>query len=261
MTASVPEEPPSRVRAPAGADVHAWWAPLDPGPARLGALAALLAPDERQRAGRFVYDRDRRAYVAARGRLREILGRYLGRAPERVHFEYGARGKPELRGDTSIQFNVSHSGAWAVIAVARGRRVGVDVEAVRPLADADLVADRWFSAREAAAYQALPVEARTEAFFACWTRKEAFIKALGDGLSYPLDAFDVPVRPGTPAALLATRDPTVSAADWSLVDVPAPSGYLAAVAVEGAGGCLLGGPGAPPALGGPDFFTLPALHS
>lgn len=227
-----------------GRDIRVWWVPLDPDADRLGALRGFLDSVERARVARFRYDRDRRAFVAARGGLREILGARLGVRPEAVRFRYGARGKPEVEGG-GVRFNLSHAGRWAVVAVAHSRRVGVDVEPVRVLPDADAIAERFFSDREVAAYRALPAAARPEAFFACWTRKEAFIKALGDGLRYPLDAFDVPVDPAAPGALLDIRDPAFRTDDWELRDVPAPLGYRAALVAEGSGWHLLDADGAP----------------
>jgi 4'-phosphopantetheinyl transferase len=183
-----------------------------------GAAAALLSADERQRAARFVFERDRRRYAAARARLRQLLGERLGVAPESLQFVYSPHGKPALArrpGQRDLRFNLSHCGDVAAYAFAEGREVGVDVEAVRPLPGADEVAMRFFSHRERAAYLRLAASARPQGFFDCWTRKEAFVKALGHGLSHPLEAFDVSLTPG-----------------WTISSfVPGP-GLVGAVAVQ-----------------------------
>jgi 4'-phosphopantetheinyl transferase len=164
-----------------------------------GPLARLLSADEGERAGRFAFERDRRRYVVARARLRQLLGERLGAAPESLRFVYHAHGKPALArcpGQRDLRFNVSHCGEVAAYAFADGREVGVDIEEVRALPDADALAMRFFSPDERAAYLSLPRQARPRGFFNCWTRKEAFVKALGAGLSQPLDAFDVSRAPG-----------------------------------------------------------------
>jgi 4'-phosphopantetheinyl transferase len=141
-------------------------------------LLQSLSPDERARAARFRFERDRRRFVAGRGALREILGEALGRPPSSIAFAYGPQGKPRLAAD-EIQFNVSHSEGLGLIAVAGDRRVGVDIERVRAKGSGMDVAKRFFSRAEVATLRALPRGLRTEAFFACWTRKEAYIKARG----------------------------------------------------------------------------------
>lgn len=194
----------------------------------------LLAPDEEERAGRFHFDRDRRRYVVARGLLRVILGQYLRRAPASLHFRYGAHGKPHVAApEVALQFNLSHAGDVVLYAVTRRRRVGIDVERLDRLEDIASLALRVFSAREQAVFRRLPPEKRRAAFFACWTRKEAFIKAIGDGFSFPLEAFDVTVAPETPAALLRTRTDPEAAARWQMHDLAPGAGYAAALAVEG----------------------------
>lgn len=209
--------------------VHVWRASLDPAPERTDALADLLAPDERDRAARCRFSRDRRQFIAGRGQLRLVLSRYLGCAPDVIAFSYGPQGKPEVE---SLSFNVSHAGGIALYAVSRSRRVGVDVERLRDVSYADEVVERFFSACEAAAYRTLAREARAEAFATCWTRKEAFIKAVGTGLSYPLSAFDVTVRPDEPARLLAVRGREGPARRWQMEILPVGSGYTATVAAD-----------------------------
>ena len=185
-------------------------------------LAQCLSDAERLRAGRFVFERDRRRFIVGRARLRRLLALRLGTRADLVELDYGRRGKPRLAGgfaESDLRFNVSHCGDVALYAFSSGREIGVDVEAVRELRDADGVAARFFSCRENEAYLALDPRDRPLGFFHCWTRKEAFVKALGDGLHFPLDAFDVSLAPGEPARILRVADVAGSACGWTLHDV------------------------------------------
>ena len=180
---------------------------LDQTQSQIQSFLHTLAADEQARAERFHFERDREHFIVARGVLRAILGRYLNRAPERLSFCYGAHGKPALAGEAgadAIRFNVSHSHGVALYAVTRGREVGIDLERIRFDLAVLEIAERFFSRREVATLRTLPTEAQRQAFFRCWTRKEAYIKARGEGLSLPLDQFDVSLAPGEPAALLGT---------------------------------------------------------
>jgi 4'-phosphopantetheinyl transferase len=220
----------------AGGEVHLWRASLEQTPDALRQLHATLAPDESAKAARYHFRRDRDHYVAARGLLRRLLGLYLARAPASLQFSYGAYGKPALDAAPDaedLRFNVSHSHELALYAFARGREVGIDIEHMRVELAGDDIAARFFSATEVRMLHALPAEARTHAFFNCWTRKEAYIKARGEGLSHPLDAFDVSLTPGEPAALLGTRGDQRELARWSLHALDAGEGYAAAVAIQG----------------------------
>ena len=159
-------------------------------------LRALLSPDEQERAARFVFREDRRRYIVARARLRQLLGERLRVSPEKIELQYGAAGKPALAASHGeLRFNLSHCEDVAVYAFADAAEVGVDVEAVRRLDDADEIAMRVFSPRERAAYLRLPEGERAWGFFRCWTRKEALVKALGSGLSQPLEDLDVSPAP------------------------------------------------------------------
>jgi 4'-phosphopantetheinyl transferase len=215
-------------------EVAVWRISLEQSPARLGELAELLTQDETARAQRFYFERDRIKFTIARGALRIILARYLNAAPASLTFSYGAQGKPALTGEQAwLNFNLSHSGMLALCAVAQGRRLGVDIECERALNDAEAIAQQNFSAAEVAVFRALPMSLRNAAFFNCWTRKEAFIKAIGQGLSYPLDKFDVTLRPAEPARFLNIANDSVETARWTLrALMPAP-GYTAALACEG----------------------------
>jgi 4'-phosphopantetheinyl transferase len=208
---------------------------LDLSPESVVELARLLSDAERQRASRFAFDRDRRRFTVARARLRELLAARLGVQPQNVAFRYGVHGKPALAhgfADSKLCFNVSHSEDIAVYAFALDREVGIDVEAVRPLVDADAVAARFFSRQENEAYSALDPHDRPLGFFYCWTRKEAFIKAIGDGLSYPLDCFDVSLAPGQPAKILRVGDRFGADCGWTMEAFSPAPGFVAAVATE-----------------------------
>lgn len=216
-------------------EVHVWRVWLNPATGEVEALHRTLSAGERERAGRFYFAKDRRRFIVARGSLRAILGDYLHLAPERVRFAYGTRGKPALAGDLeagALRFNVAHSHELALIAATRGREIGVDVERLRSIADWSPITRRFFSPLEVATLSGLPTGLQPEAFFAVWTRKEAYIKARGDGLSLPLDEFDVSVAPDEPAALLSTPGNEDGARRWSLRALTPAPGYAAAIAVE-----------------------------
>ena len=196
---------------------------------------ALLGSEERERAHRFHFPEDWRRYVYGRGLLRWLLGIYLGLDPAALKFTYSEHGKPELAAGISprpLHFNLSHSGAKLLLAFAWDRRVGVDVEQITGNRDLEQIANRFFSPAERAALRALDADTRKEAFYLCWSRKEAFLKAMGGGLSMPLDQFDVALHPGQPAALLATRPDSEEASRWEMHGLDVGSGYAAAVVVE-----------------------------
>lgn len=217
-------------------DVHVWRAALDVELAYIRRLEGMLSEDERARADRFYFEKDRDRFVAAHGLLRSILGRYLELSPDHLQFVYGDYGKPALAGQSGVQgicFNMSHSEGLGLYVVTRGREVGIDVEHRRPNFATRDVAEKFFSPREVATLFGLPESLQSEAFFNCWTRKEAYIKARGMGLSLPLDQFDVSLVPGEPAALLHTSDDPMETSRWCLQElVPAPD-YAAALAVAG----------------------------
>jgi 4'-phosphopantetheinyl transferase len=190
----------------------------------------LLDPDELSRANRFHFEKDRKHFVVARGFLRVLLGRYLDSDPKQLKFTYGAYGKPAL-GEGLLRFNMSHSHGLALYALTEGRDIGVDVEYMRADFTSDDIARRFFSPFEVETLCGLPAEERVASFFRCWTRKEAYIKATGRGLSQPLDGFDVTLGPGDSAALLRTEDG--SHKRWSMANVEVGPGYAGALAVEG----------------------------
>lgn len=231
--------PPAPANCRLAADeVQVWCASLEPPPEVFGTLAEVLCEGERRRAERFHFARDRKRFTAGRGILRTILGRHLGLEPSRLHFAYGPQGKPALAGTAAgsdLQFNLSHSADLALVAVTLGREIGVDLEYARALPDADEIARRTFSRREVADLRALPPEERTAGFFACWTRKEAYIKARGEGMTRPLDLFSVSVAAREPARLLEVLDRPEDVEHWSFRALDPAPGYAAALAVSGHG--------------------------
>jgi 4'-phosphopantetheinyl transferase len=196
----------------------------------------ILSSDEAARAARYRFQVDRQRYAISRGVLRTILGSYLRIDPVCIAFSYSAREKPSLssvHAESGITFNISHSGEVTLLAFTRNRDIGVDVEEIGRKSDLEAIARRFFSAHEQKQLFALPPEARSEAFFRCWTRKEAYIKATGDGLSLPLSQFDVSIAPGDCDALIATRPDATEAARWSMREIPAGAGYIGALCVRG----------------------------
>lgn len=218
-------------------DVHVWRASLETPAHVVACLRELLSPDEHARADRFHFAIDRQHFIVARGYLRKILARYIGIGPAGIRFSYAENGKPRLAspiGQTQLlNFNLAHSGGLALYAFTRIGEIGIDLEHVRPDFTGEDTARRFFSTNEVTCLSKLPESARHEAFFNCWTRKEAFIKAIGIGLSLPLDQFDVTLAPAEPAALLRTRWDESEAARWSLKSIDIGPGYVAAVAVGG----------------------------
>lgn len=217
--------------------VHVWGAVLSLADSQVAALARLLTDDEQARAAGFHFARHRCRFIVARGVLRLLLGQYLGMPPQHVRFIYGPQGKPALApqcGGDLWRFNLSYSDDLALYAFTRQRQLGIDVEKIQPaFAATGGIAERFFAPREVAALRSLPVTQQTAAFFACWSRKEAYIKARGLGLSLPLDSFEVSLRPHEPAALLHTAEGPSETARWSLRTLHPAPGYAAALMVEG----------------------------
>lgn len=217
-------------------EIHIWRAALDIPITTIQKLFNTLSIDEIARAERFRFDRDRRRFIVGRGILRKILGCYLSVDPSRLQFRYKKNGKPRLAhtsGNKPINFNISDSEGLALFAFTRDREIGVDVEQILDISEMDQIVERFFSLREHAVFRALPESERKEAFFNCWTRKEALVKAMGDGLSWPLDTFDVSVAPGEPARLIRMEGDSKAASRWSIHDLKPAPGFAAAFAVEG----------------------------
>lgn len=197
---------------------------------RLPGLRSLLVQEERARADRFRFERHRRRHIITWSAVRRLLGAYVGRDPATLELAYGHQGKPSLADDPSLEFNLSHSHDLALFAVGRGGALGIDVESVRALPKADEIARRFFSRRELEAYRAQPAAERPRAFFACWTRKEALVKALGEGLFLSLDRFDVSLARDEPARIVAIESSEEKARGWSLWSIEPRAGFIGALA-------------------------------
>ncbi len=199
--------------------VHVWRVGLDPGEATLKSVSSVLSAEEDVRAARFRFERHRRRFIVGRAVLRAIMGCYLDLPSKMVEFTYGPRGKPSVRqpGRKAICFNVSHSADLMVLAAGVDRDIGIDIEFVREMSDMDQVAENCFSETELTTYRALHEEERRQAFFRCWTRKEAYVKALGDGLSAPLDSFDVSLAPGQIPQFVNVRHDPAESSRWKMI--------------------------------------------
>ena len=217
------------------AEAHLWVVALDHVPERLPDFRSILSADEQERAGRFLKDADARHYMAARASLRILLGAYAGIEPEQLRFVYDAFGKPGLASDAPLdspRFSVSHSGGLGLFGFVRECRIGVDVERVRADVDVEHLAKRHFSQNEFEKLRSLPSERRLDAFFRCWTRKEAYLKGRGEGMSYGLDRFEVSFAPDEPLAILRADDDPNVFHRWTLEHLTPAPGYLGAAAVE-----------------------------
>jgi 4'-phosphopantetheinyl transferase len=210
-------------------EVHIWLAWLDVDAQERTRLTSYLSADEVSRAARLVFPRDRDYFIVARGRLRELLGKYLHCSPDAVQFKTGHYGKPSLLDDREpLRFNLSHSHGLALYGFCTGRELGIDTEKIRPGFAGEGIAERYFSPAEQRDLAELPKELRDTAFFLCWTRKEAYIKAHGDGLQIPLDSFAVSLKPDEPERLRS-----VDSDRWSMRSfAPAPE-FVAAIIAEG----------------------------
>ena len=217
-------------------EVHVWRASLNCTAAQVEILKHTLMTEELRRAERYRFQKDREHFIVARGLLRTILGCYLNTEPHQLRFCYGTHGKPALEvepGEDTISFNLSHSHELALFAVSRGREVGIDLEYIQAHLADDRIAERFFSPREIELLRGLPKDVQREAFFIFWTRKEAFIKATGEGLSLPLNRFEVSLVPAKPIVLLSANGDHQETFRWSLQPLAAGSGYAAALCVEG----------------------------
>jgi 4'-phosphopantetheinyl transferase len=218
-----------------GEEVHIWLASLDVADPVLAELADTLSPEEESRAQRFHFERHRSDYRASHGILRDILARYLPLAPAEIRFITSAKGKPMLAAGQSgadLQFNLSHSGRLALYGITVGRPIGVDVEQMRENLVPEEIAARFFSARENAALRALPPAQQRVAFFNGWTRKEAYLKACGEGLGLDTATVEVTLAPCEAVRFIGLPGPSETAARWALIALGLPEGYAGAVAVE-----------------------------
>lgn len=216
-------------------DVHVWRAGLERPASQIQAFWQTLSQEEQQRASRLKIQIHQTHFIVARGILRAILSRYLHVEPHQLHIRLGPHGKPYLSTpsrEASLSFNLTHSKGLALYAVSHGRQVGIDVEADRPPHfDYNRIAKRILTAREEALFNTLSPTEQRQAFFTCWTRKEAYIKARGKGLSFPLKHITVSVLPGEPAALLDVQGDPRETDRWSMCELSPGPGYTAALVV------------------------------
>jgi len=213
-------------------DIHIWYCDFDLNRDKVEYYSSLLSEDEKQKASRFKFKKDEVCYIISRGILRLLIGSYLRINPKDLNFKYTSFGKPFLTFENQLKFNVSHSGKMATFAFFKDKEVGVDIEKVKDDFDVLELAQNFFSKTEIIALEKQSKEELSKAFFRCWTRKEAFIKAEGSGLSFPLDKFAVSLDDDYKADLLETEFNPAEKEDWSLSSfVPAPS-YLGAIAVK-----------------------------
>jgi 4'-phosphopantetheinyl transferase len=218
-------------------EVHVWFAELDKPEICVHQFEEILSIDERQKAGRFAFKRDRINFIIAHGVLRTIIGRYfLSVEPSKLKFCYGVRGKPYLSekfANGELSFNQADSNGMVLYAFAKNREVGIDIEYMRPIADAQQIVDGSFSEYERIAYNSLPEGEKHGAFYKCWTRKEAFIKAIGEGLYFLLDRFDVSISPDRPAKIISINGKSNDASSWALFDIEVKQDFAAAFSCEG----------------------------
>lgn len=218
---------------PVAGMVDVWATGLNSSYEELEHFRNVLSPGERDRAARFHFEEHRTRYIAGHGRLRHLLGRYLSRPAAAIEFEPGKNGKPRLAGEivaSGLEFNLSHSNEMALIAIA-AQPVGIDLEHVRPLSDANELVQRFFSKGEAAAYSVMPEDQKPLGFFRLWTRKEAWLKATGEGITNLLDEVEVSFLPGEPPRLLRLPERWSGDIDWSLAHFDPEPGYIGALAI------------------------------
>ncbi len=225
----------SRLHPPGEREAQVWIGSVASAAGCIGQFQELLSDDENARASKFRFEKNRHEFVVGRGMLRTLLASYLDTSAAKLRFTYSEHGKPRLHDaekNGTLTFNLSHSDGVILCAFARDHKIGVDVEKMREDFSVEEIAERFFSDGERNTLRTVPVEHRRQAFFNCWTRKEAYIKARGEGLALPLHQFDVSLSPGQPAALLSTRPDTDEASRWWLHDLEVSRGYAAALAVK-----------------------------
>ncbi len=215
--------------------IHVWRASLEIKKKDIQVFKRLLTPDEKERADRFCFEKDQANFITGRAILRTLLGRYTNQSPADIKFKYNSYGKPLLKKQVQsppFNFNLSHSGGKVLYAFSRGIPLGIDLEKMKPDIDFAAIAQRFFSHGEVSSLFSLKKSDRVEAFYACWTRKEAFIKAMEMGLSLELDKFNVSLRPGEPARLISIKSQNQNTRNWSLYDLNVFRGFKACLAVR-----------------------------
>jgi 4'-phosphopantetheinyl transferase len=216
-----------------GADVHVWVVRSEASPSSVQGLSATLSPDEKKRSESFRFEHLKTRFCISRGLLRCFLGAYLATPPRDIRLSYGRYGKPSVAGVEAFQFNLAHSEDVIVYAFGFGSALGVDVEHIRDLEDIEAIARHFFSAEEAADLGSVELQKRLDAFFACWTRKEAYIKATGEGLSASLSTFRVAFRPNEAPSFVHIDGSALEARSWSLYSLRPNDGYIGALAFRG----------------------------
>jgi 4'-phosphopantetheinyl transferase len=214
-------------------EAHIWRADLKANECFQSSFLKLLSPDEKNRAQKFRFAKDNRNFIIARGILRSLIGKYLEINPAEISFQYSEFGKPGIADNNTLQFNISHSQNMALFAFTTKFNVGVDVEFVNPDIEVKDIAAKFFSTNEIMNLLALPEKQQALGFFNCWTRKEAFIKAVGEGLSFPLDKFEVSLEPNKPAKLLATDWQPDDVSKWSIYSMSPGENFVGSLAIEG----------------------------
>lgn len=216
-------------------EVHVWAVSLGVTASALEALAASLSSDEMGRAGKFKFEKHRNRFIAGRGVLREILGEYLQAKAVTLRFDCSANGKPALAAEfasAGVHFNLAHSEDMALVAVTRVGPIGVDIECIRPVNEMDELVARFFSARETVLFQRLRPDEKAAAFFNLWTRKEALLKATGEGITRSLSLVEVSFLPGEPARLLAIAGDASRAAEWAVCELSPAPGFIGTFAIK-----------------------------
>jgi 4'-phosphopantetheinyl transferase len=237
MSASCPTrwcEPPE-ILAPGQSEIHVWKINLAT-PAAVARLEIFLSAEEREQAARFHFVADKRRFTVRRAVRRQLLAACLEKKPEAVHIRLSSHGQPAIVGQEGaggLRFSCSHSADWGLVAIASGIELGVDLEQHRPLADAEGLARTYFSDAEIRELAGLPESLKTAGFFNCWTRKEAFVKAIGLGLAFPLNRFSVSLAPGQPAVLLDVAEDCGPAKKWTMVSLEPSADYSSALVFEG----------------------------
>ncbi len=217
-------------------EVHVWRVFLDVTTVEFENLLGFLSVDELARSGRFHFERDQKRFISARGMLRKILGSYLNKHPGKICFVYSSHGKPMLTdnpGDDSICFNLSHSGAFALYAITLRKKIGIDIESIRDDVSVGQVAQQFYSKNEVSSLEKIDINKRPGLFFKYWTRKEAFLKALGKGISFPMEHCDVSLINGSILSPVTVRDNNSVISNLYVQDLFPGNGYAAAIAIEG----------------------------
>jgi 4'-phosphopantetheinyl transferase len=241
MTADYLWNPPPPKLTLSSNEIHIWCANLDLSIEQIEMFSLTLSADEKIRAQRFHFERHKKFFIAARGILRAILSRYLDIEPHQVRFNYGTRGKPEIAeiyGFKNLEFNLSHSEEIALYAITNASKIGIDIEKIRPITDAEQIAKRFFSAKEYTWLSELSPSEKPAAFFSLWTCKEAYLKAIGEGLAFGLDRFEISISPNESPKIISIQGNYQAGIPWVLQQLNPVFGYVGSVAVKADNPCF-----------------------